>query len=88
MIEPPSKEGFTLNMTETTCGYEKCPFVCRWFVKKNNYLINELYALQSYLSRIPQNGKFYDTEIILKVQIREGNLLTSEEFDLLQNELS
>lgn len=47
-----SSNGFVLKCGDKCTG-EHCNFLCKWFVKKNEYLMIELEALKAYLNRIP-----------------------------------
>ncbi len=59
-----------------TCNKEHCHFICKWFVHKNYYLINELYELKKYLSRVPNN--FFETDFVLKIKFIDGAKIIGE----------
>lgn len=58
-----------------------CNFLCKWFVKKNNYLFTELDALRKYLNSVPDN--YFDTRIEVKVRSSAKSALDSEQFSYL-----
>lgn len=64
------------------CVSDKCNFLCKWFVKKNEYLFMELSALQEYLNNSPDN--YFKSIIELKIKSNDKNLLTSKQFTLLK----
>lgn len=54
----------------------KCNLMCRWMCKKNEYLINELIALNKYLSRNKDNN--FNTEIYFKIHMRNTSSIPQE----------
>lgn len=84
-----TREGFELEMIcdGESCTAEKCNFLCKWFNEKNNYLVKEMQALQTYLSRIPQTEHFYNPKIVIKVIISNPTDLTDEQFEILKQKI-
>lgn len=62
--------------TESTCN-----FLCKWFAKKNHYLLMELGALRSYLNSVPNN--YFDTRIEVIVKTSGNSVLSPEQFSNL-----
>lgn len=76
---------------ELRCGEEceqeqKCNFLCRWFVNKNEYLLRELDALVQYLNRIPDN--FFKSRLKVRIEMIESTKLRSEEFEVIEEYLN
>ena len=65
------------------CNYGKCNFLCKWFSIKNNYLFEELDALQTYLNDLPEN--YFSSEVQVIIHSSNKNPLNSEQFTLLKN---
>lgn len=80
-------DGFEIKLLGNNgeCKSTKCNFLCRWFNKKNNYLVQEMQALEGYLSRIPLKDKFYKTKIIIKVVVSNPTDIKNDQFDILKN---
>lgn len=64
------------------CEQENCNFICKWFMKKNWYMINELCYLQNYLSDV---GNYFETSFNIKLKLNDNNMLRSEDFDDLKD---
>lgn len=64
------------------CNSDKCNFLCKWFVQKNEYLFLELSALQEYLESLPDNYFLPKIEVIVKSN--EKNKLSPKQFTLLK----
>ncbi len=64
------------------CDSDKCNFLCKWFVKKNEYLFMELTALQEYLNNSPDN--YFKSIIELKIRSSDKNFLSPKQFTLLK----
>ena len=62
---------------------EKCSFLCRWFMKKNEYLINELVSLKNYLNMLDDN--FFQCEIEVHVDVVQDTNISNEVFDYLRD---
>lgn len=84
-----SDKGFTIEMIGDgkTCSSEKCNFLCRWFNKKNEYLVQEMQALEAYLSRVPVTERFYNTKIKIKVVIQNPMDISDEQFEILKKNI-
>ena len=66
-------------------GKEVCNFLCKWFSKKNHYLMQELYALREYLSRVPEN--YFGAEVAVCVKIANRTCLDEKQFGVLEQYL-
>ena len=65
------------------CNQEECNFLCKWFVTKNEYLVLELEALQTYLNSLDNN--YFKTSIKILLHITDKTYLEAKEFEILQN---
>lgn len=70
---------------EKPCQQNKCNFICKWFTKKNNYLIYELYYLQQYLRDVKN---YFKTEFVIELLLSDNNILRLEDFDDLSKYLT
>ena len=84
-----SDTGFEIHMLDGggKCTSDKCNFLCRWFNKKNAYLVQEMQALEAYLHRVPVKERFYDTRIIIRVIVSNPTRLSPELFEILKKQL-
>lgn len=88
-----TNNGFELEVIDKTNGYppvcqsDKCNFLCRWFNKKNEYMVQEFNALNSYLNRIPEDERFYNTSVRISVEVITPTSLSDDQFDILQNSI-
>lgn len=64
------------------CESGQCNFLCKWFVKKNEYLFIELAALREYLHSIPD--RYFESEIEVIVDSGKKNFLTDKQFSKLK----
>lgn len=85
-----SNEGFEIEIIndKTYCGSDKCNFLCRWFNEKNEYLLQEMNALEAYLSRVPKKERFYSTKIVIKVVIINPTDISDEQFKIIKEKIS
>lgn len=87
-----SLQSITGQKLELLCGEEceepRCNFLCKWFTQKNDFLVNELSELKSYLNRTP--GKFYTSDIKIELCIEENraNHLTAQQFEIIKEQIS
>lgn len=79
-----SSKGFTLKCGEK-CNGEKCNFLCKWFVKKNEYLMKEFEALKAYLNRIPT--KFYTSDFEICLHVVDKTNLDTHQFEIIRSNL-
>lgn len=70
---------------DETCSRNKCNFVCKWFNKKNNWLILELMHLQEYLGDIEG---YFKTKFRIVLKLSDNNILRPEDFDELSKFIS
>ena len=75
-----SDNGFTIRFGEP-CNGKNCNFLCKWFMKKNGYLIEELAALKSYLNRIPDT--YFKTDIEVRICIINKTKVDARQFEIL-----
>ena len=66
-------------------GEERCNFLCKWFSRKNQYLLQELFALQEYLNRVPDN--YFGEQISVFVKIAKRTCLDEKQFGILEQYL-
>lgn len=71
----------TFNKGET-CKSSQCNFLCRWFTCKNEFLIEEVAALQSYLNSLDNN--YFKSCFELKVEAITNSNISNEVFDYLR----
>lgn len=64
------------------CDGTKCNFLCKWFMRKNNYLAAELAALREYLASIQEN--FFAACVEIRIQVTENKRLSNEAFDYIK----
>lgn len=56
-----------------------CPILCKWIVKKHEWFINELVALNSYLNAV--NDRWFKTEIRFNIIYRDDYQLDRDLYD-------
>lgn len=85
-----SSEGFVLELNKdgVICESESCNFLCRWFNEKNDYLVQEMQALEAYLARVPVTERFYNTKIRIKVVVTNPTDISDEQFEILKREIA
>ncbi len=86
-LETLSTNGFQLVFDDSGCDGENCNFLCSWFTKKNDYLTQEMYALEKYLNRIPQEKRFFNSKIVVNVRVIESTNLDDVQFEVLKKQL-
>lgn len=64
----------------------KCNFLCKWLMSKNNYLKDELIALQTYLDR--NNNNLFNTQIVLKFSFKKSTSLPDTYYDIVNTYLN
>lgn len=85
-IENINDNGFELKMGNgCENGKEVCNFLCKWFSKKNRYLMQELYALKEYLNRVPEN--YFGADVAVCVKIANRTCLDEKQFGVLEQYL-
>ena len=77
-------QGFTIRCGEE-CRNDQCNFLCKWFAKKNAYLIEEFSALKAYLNRTPAN--FYKSDLKIELHIVDKTKLDAKQFEILEKNL-
>ena len=84
-----SKKGFLIELNEegARCESPNCNFLCRWFNKKNDFLVMEMQALEAYLNRVPKKERFYNTKIIIKVVISNPTTISDKQFEILKKQI-
>lgn len=74
-----------INLTcnkDSACANQKCNFLCKWFVLKNNYLIEEFAVLKDYLNSITDN--FYSSEFEIRIRVISNTNIPNDVFDHLR----
>lgn len=79
-----SSEGFRIKCG-INCDGNACNFLCKWFVKKNQYLLMEFTALKAYLNRT--SGNFYKTDIEIMIHIIDKTKLDAQQFEILKENI-
>jgi len=75
-------EGLMLDMFGNPVQSSKdniCPILCKWIVKKHEWFINELVALNSYLNAV--NDRWFKTEIRFNIIYRDDFQLDKDLYD-------
>lgn len=67
------------------CGEEDCPVLCCWMMKKHEWLVKELIALNDYLYSV--NNSLYKTNINFIICYRDDMKLDADMFDSVQDYL-
>lgn len=70
---------FKIEISENGCQQTYCPFLCRWMVKKHDWLLPELSILSEYLKKV--NNSMIKTEISFIIRYRDEEVLDSDMFD-------
>lgn len=83
-------KGFEIELIndDNKCISSKCNFLCKWFNEKNNYLIEEMQALEAYLLRVPLKERFYNTKILIKVVVSNPTDILDEQFEILKQKIN
>ena len=79
------KEGIHISLAcskDNLCNSEKCNFLCKWFVLKNNYLMEEFAILRDYLNSITDN--FYTSAFEVRVRVISNTDIPNDIFDHLR----
>lgn len=63
---------------------EKCNFMCKWFMRKNKYLVDEIRYLNEYLSN---KSNYFDTEIKIEVIGENSDKLDGKLFTYLKKKV-
>lgn len=67
------------------CTCKECNFLCKWLMRKNCYLKDELIALQTYLDR--NNNNLFNTRIILKLNFKNSSSLSDTYYDIVNKQI-
>ena len=76
-----TSKGFDLHGGEP-CDAQKCNFLCKWFVTKNEYLINEFAEMKEYLNRVP--NKFFASDITITIKIDNVTKISDQQFEIVK----
>lgn len=79
-----SAKGFDIQCGQK-CDGKACNFLCKWFTKKNEYLLMEFAALKAYLNRT--SGNFYKTDVEIRLHIVDKTKLDAQQFEILKANL-
>lgn len=86
--EEEEESGYSLlsiDIGRNICTKEKCPTICRWVMKKHEWLVKELEALDSYLNKV--NKDMFKTNIKLVIRFKNELELEQELYDDVINYL-
>ena len=72
-------------MDTEKCGEEECTVLCCWMMKKHEWLVKELIALNDYLYSV--NNSLYKTNINFVICYRDDMKLDADMFDCIQEYL-
>jgi len=75
----------SINQTDDISCDGKCNFTCKWMKDKHQYLFNELYSLQKYLSR---TDTIFITSFKVIFEIDNTNRLSPEFMDVINKHLN
>lgn len=65
------------------CNNKSCNFLCKWFNKKNEYLIPELAAFKEYLKNLQDN--YFKPEMEIIINVIENTSISADAFDYLRD---
>lgn len=74
----------SLDSTEE-CSEEVCTVLCRWMMRKHDWLVKELIALNDYLYSV--NNSLFKTNINFIIHYRDEMRLDADMFDSVQEYL-
>lgn len=79
-------DGFELKVgKKCENGKDVCNFLCKWFARKNQYLMQEFFALKEYLNRVPDN--FFGEDVLVCIKIANRTCLDEKQFGILEQYL-
>ena len=70
------------NIPIKECSQNSCTILCRWMMKKHEWLIQELVALNDYLFSV--NNSLIKTKINFNIHYRNEMTLDPDMFDYIQ----
>ena len=68
------------------CSLGDCPVLCQWMMKKHEWLVHELIALNDYLFSV--NDFLFKTKIYFNIHYKNEMRLDADMFDEVQKELA
>lgn len=74
------------NKFQPTCNQKNCTVLCQWMMKKHEWLIQELVALNRYL--FSANNSLIETKIYFNIHFRNDETLDPDLFDYVQDYLN
>lgn len=80
-----SDNELTIDFNDKGCSHDCCPILCRWMIKKHNYLLPELAALSDYLNNV--NDSMVRTEIKFIIKYQDKEVLDSDMYDYVEEHL-
>lgn len=80
-----SDNEFTIDFNDNGCNRDCCPILCRWMIKKHNYLLPELAALSDYLNNV--NDSMVRTEVKFIIKYQDKEILDSDMYDYVEEHL-
>jgi hypothetical protein len=69
----------------SSCNGDKCNFLCKWFTKKNYFLLEELATLKEYLNNLDDN--YFATDIEIRLNVVSNTNIPNNFFDYLNDYL-
>lgn len=85
-IDHIGNDGFELKIgKECDRAKKACNFLCKWFSRKNQYLMQELFALKAYFNRVPEN--YFEEEVLVCIKIENRTCLDEKQFGILERYL-
>ena len=68
------------------CHSSDCNFLCKWIMTKNNYLSEELYALQKYFNRNQQN--LFDSMVKIVIDYSNADAVDSNYYSIVDKKIN
>lgn len=68
------------------CHSSDCNFLCKWIMTKNNYLSEELYALQKYFNRNQQN--LFDSRVKIVIDYSNADAVDSNYYSIVDKKIN
>lgn len=78
--------GITVHIGDGCCGLKNCPTLCRWVMRKHEWLLKELKALQDFLNSV--NQPMFRTKIRLDIRFENELKLDKDLYDSVINYLT
>lgn len=86
MMDDYMRIGIYSGHSHVQCPLKDCPVLCKWMVKKHEWLIHELVALNDYLYSV--NDYLFDTRINFNIHYKNEMKLDADMFDEIKKYIS